>query len=97
MRKSVKPKDLKPCPHMRTLVSAWMDGKLAGLAKAYTEWHVRHCPQCGASLPFLRGLSERMRHLAEARRERSLELPKERWAEIEAGWDKVDEKTGPTH
>lgn len=80
--------DLKPCPHMRTLVSAWIDGRLTGIAKWYTQWHVKNCPQCQSSLPFLRSLHERMRKLGEA----SSELPEERWAKIESAWEKLDEQ-----
>ena len=31
--KKPDPSDLKPCPHMRTLVSAWIDGRVTGLAR----------------------------------------------------------------
>lgn len=54
--KKLDPNDLKPCPHMRTLVSAWIDERLTGLARWYTERHIQGCRQCQFSLPFLRGM-----------------------------------------
>lgn len=89
MRHKSNANDLKPCPHMRTLVSAWVDGRLTGLAKWYTDWHIKHCPQCQSSLPFLRSLHERMRELSERGADT---IPDERWTRIESAWDRVDEQ-----
>ena len=89
MRHAINENDLKPCPHMRTLVSAWIDNRLTGIAKWYTEWHVKHCPQCQSSLPFLRSLHERMRQLAGRGDET---IPELRWAKIESAWEKLDEE-----
>ncbi|HEX5323563.1 MAG TPA: zf-HC2 domain-containing protein [Capsulimonadaceae bacterium] len=89
----IDPNNLKPCFHMRTLVSAWVDGKLTGIAKWYTEWHIKHCPQCQCSLPFLRGLHDRLQSLATQPRgedEAESQLSEPRWSHIEEGWDKVD-------
>ncbi len=87
MRKP-EPHDLKPCPHMRILVSAWIDDALTGLARWYTAWHVAHCPQCAASLPFLQGLRDRMRDLESAGGD--VHLPPERWATVEEGWEQME-------
>jgi hypothetical protein len=87
------PNDLKPCPHMRTLVSAWVDGKMTGIAKWYTEWHVKHCPQCQSAIPFLRSLHERLQSLGSQETSQggpSQELPELRWSRIREAWDKVD-------
>jgi hypothetical protein len=58
--KKLDPTDLKPCPHMRSLVSAKVDGHLHGLAAWYTDFHVAGCKQCQASIPFLTSLKERL-------------------------------------
>jgi hypothetical protein len=83
------PGNLKPCPHMQTLVSAWVDGKLKGLARWYTEWHVKHCPQCQSAIPFLRALHERLQTLG-SQDAATQELPEVRWSRIKEAWDKVD-------
>lgn len=93
MSHKVDPNNLKPCPHMRTLVSAWVDGKLTGLARWYTEWHVRDCPQCQASLPFLRSLSARLNALpapSPSQESAAGTLAEERWAKIEASWEQTE-------
>lgn len=66
MKHKIDLEDLKPCAHMRTLVSAWTDGTLRGLPRWYTEAHIKGCPQCQASLPFLRSLKARFGEMAEA-------------------------------
>lgn len=66
MKHNIDSDDLKPCAHMRTLVSAWTDGTLRGLPRWFTEAHIKGCPQCQASLPFLRSLKARFGELAEA-------------------------------
>lgn len=91
--KKMNPSDLKPCPHMRTLVSAWMDEKLTGLARRYTEWHVQSCPQCQSSLPFLRGMRARLLRLGE--RPANSALPPERWERVEAAWAQAERDLAP--
>jgi hypothetical protein len=83
--------DKKPCPHMRTLVSAWLDGRLTGIARWYTEWHVHHCPRCGESVPFFRGLHRRLEALA---RVPAGDLGADRWSKIEKAWEDMDNKGG---
>jgi hypothetical protein len=61
--KRLDPTDLKPCSHMRTLVSARVDNKLSGLAGWYTDHHIKGCAQCQASIPFLTSLKERLLEL----------------------------------
>lgn len=82
--------DNKPCPHMRVLVSAWLDGKVTGLAKWYVEWHIKHCERCSASVPFFRGLHLRLEQLAV--REPKAGLGEERWEKIEQAWEDVEQK-----
>ncbi len=65
MKHKIGSEDLKPCAPMRTLVSAWTDGTLRGLPRWFTEAHIKGCPQCQASLPFLRSLKARFGELAE--------------------------------
>jgi hypothetical protein len=88
------PTDLKPCPHMRTLVSAWIDGKLTGLVKWYTERHIHDCEQCSKSIPFLQRMQERLRTLANSTNAPSDEsLSGERWEKLDAALDRVEGKT----
>ncbi len=79
------PTNVKPCSHMETLVSAWVDGKLTGLARWYTEWHVKNCPQCQSSLPFLRTLHFRLSTLGKDAAPEQ-QLSKQRWQAVEAAW-----------
>ncbi len=60
------PTDVKPCRHMQTLVSAWTDGRLSGLARWYTEAHMKSCPQCRSSVPFLHDLRSRLGALGQS-------------------------------
>ena len=63
------PDDLKPCPHMETLVSAWLDGALNGLHAlvhpAGTSPSARAAPTpspCCATLKArLRGIADAVR------------------------------------
>jgi len=87
------PNDLKPCRHMRTLVSAWIDGRLSGVACWYTWWHIRHCRQCRAAVDFLRALRGRLSALrasSAAVAPATAGLTSEQWAGIEAAWDRID-------
>ena len=85
------PQNLKPCSHMETLVSAHADGELTGLAKLYTEAHIKGCPQCQSSLPFLQSLKERL-NVLEPREPESPDdtsacrLAPERWEQVEQSW-----------
>ena len=88
------PADLKPCPHMQTLVSAWLDGALTGLMRWYTEWHVAHCPRCTDAVPVLRVLRARLRRLSEVPPDPAL-TPEQRNA-VEAAWQRADQSSvGP--
>jgi len=91
--KKLDPTDLKPCPHMRTLVSAWADEKLTGLARWYTERHVQACPQCQSSLPFLRGMRARLLSLGGQPADAGLEP--ERWRRVEAAWEQAERSLTP--
>ena len=88
------PDDLKPCPHMETLVSAWLDGALTGLLRWYTAWHVAHCPRCTDAAPVLRVLRARLRRIAALPPDPT--LTPERRAAIEAAWQRADQSSaGP--
>ena len=83
------PSNVKPCRHMQTLVSAWVDGKLTGLARWYTERHVKDCPQCQSSLPFLRTLHFRLSALGkDAGPEKT--LSEQQWQAVEAAWAQAE-------
>jgi len=82
--------DKKPCPHMRTLVSAWLDGALTGIAKWYVEWHMKTCPQCRSAVPFFRGMHHRLEELAH--KGDVPNLGEERWEKIEKAWAEMDQK-----
>jgi hypothetical protein len=83
--------DLKPCPHMRTLVSAHVDGQLGGVAEWYTKAHIKGCKQCQASLPFLDALKDRLEGLDEGAE--TCELAPERLVKVESELLKVDSVT----
>lgn len=100
----VNPDNLKPCAHMQTLVSAWLDGHLSGLARWYTARHVRGCAQCQASLPFLRGLRARLLALpgdgSASDTPDPLPVPAptltpQRWNAVEAAWQQADKAAPP--
>ena len=80
---------MRPCPHMKTLLSALADGSLTGLARWYAENHARRCPGCGSALGGLRTIRERIRTLGVPTGE-SLRLSGEHWEAIEAAWEQVD-------
>jgi len=82
--------DNKPCPHMRTLVSAWLDDRLTGLAKWYVEWHIKHCKQCSKSVPFFRKMHGRLENLAA--KGSAVALDPARWDKIEKAWEETDQK-----
>lgn len=91
--KKPDPTDLKPCPHMRTLVSAWSDGRLTGLARWYTERHVKDCPQCQSSIPFLRSMHARLLSLGAPPGDAA--LGPGRWARVEAEWERAERGPSP--
>ena len=73
---------IKPCWHMRNLVQRMAEGSLAGALLSYTKYHLHHCERCRRAVEILRATLNRLRLL----REKTPELPKERWASIEAAW-----------
>src|SRR5450432_1706393 len=92
--KKVDESNVKPCSHMETLVSAYVDHKLRGVQKWYTEAHLKDCKQCQASVPFLHALRSRTLALGaesisdEAGQE--CHLAQDRWEKIEKEWDTAD-------
>lgn len=84
MLHKLDPTNLKPCWHMQTLVSAWLDGRLSGLALWYTKKHIKDCPQCQASVPFLKSLHFRLSGLGQKPAEDT--LSETRWKAVEEAW-----------
>ena len=93
MLHKIDPANVKPCWHMQTLVSAWVDGRLTGLARWYTEKHVHDCPQCQASVPFLESLHLRLSDLGQ-KPERGT-LTEQQWQAVEAAWEQAEGKEQP--
>jgi hypothetical protein len=87
------PDDLKPCPHMETLVSGWLDGALNRLMAWYTRWHVSQCPRCSKAVPVLRSLKGRLRGIADDPSDTAL-TPEQR-AAVEAAWQRADQAVAP--
>ena len=87
------PDDLKPCPHMETLVSGWLDGALNGLQRWYTQWHVSQCPRCSNAVPVLRVLKDRLHGIAEQPSDPAL-TPEQR-AAVETAWQRADQLVSP--
>jgi len=85
------PNNLKPCWHMQTLVSAWVDGKLSGLTRWYTEQHIKGCPQCQSSLPFLRDLRFRLSSLGQRPVSRE-GLTDSQWEAVEKAWEQAEKQ-----
>lgn len=90
MPHKIDPTNLKPCGHMQTLVSAWLDGRLTGLARWYTEKHVKDCPQCQASVPFLKSLRFWLRDLGT--KPAAETLSETRWQAVEAAWKQSEQQ-----
>ena len=92
MAHKLDPNNVKPCSHMETLVSAWVDGKLTGIARWYTALHVKGCPQCQSSLPFLQTLHFRLSALAQS--PAAEKLSDTRWQAVEAAWTQSEAQAG---
>jgi hypothetical protein len=87
----IEPGDMKPCKHMEGLVSSKVDGKLTGVAKLYTDWHVSQCPRCQAGEQTLITLKSRLGDLnQEAEEPTGPGLADEKWSSVEAQWQKED-------
>ena len=78
----------KPCPHMRSLVSALADEALSGLARWYTKQHVAGCPQCSNALAYYRALKTRLHFVAAP----NTPLTQDRWTAAEAAWEAEDKE-----
>jgi len=85
---------IRPCFFMKMLLSAACDEALSGLSRAFTNWHVAHCPRCAAALAALRALRDRLRALLSPASEAAeSRLAPERWDRLEAAWAEVDRRT----
>jgi hypothetical protein len=80
---------------MENLVSAYVDDKLDGVQKWYTESHLKGCKQCQASVPFLQALKSRTLMLGTddmpAHSAEQCQLDHDRWEKIEKEWDSAEE------
>ena len=105
MPHKIDPTNVKPCWHMQTLVSAWIDGRLTGLARWYTEAHVKDCPQCQVSVPFLKSLHFRLSDLGQkpAQDTPTKDTPtkdmltkdtltEQQWQAVEAAWEQAEQQ-----
>ena len=82
---------IEPCRHMRTWVSSLADGSLTGLARWYTELHVKGCPHCKPALEAIRVLRERLEALARADAPAAAHsLPAERRTSLKQALDSID-------
>ena len=81
---------IKPCWHMKTVISALVDNKVTGLLKQYATWHISHCPRCQAALDALRAMHGRLLTLAAKPDGGSTALSDERKSRLEAAWDAVE-------
>lgn len=84
-------KPLRPCPHMKTLLSALADNSLTGIARWYAQNHAQHCPGCAQALSDLTTLRSRIRALGVPSGE-ALSLSEERWVQLEAAWEEIEQK-----
>jgi hypothetical protein len=103
MFKKVDSSNVKPCHHMETLVSAYVDGNLTGIKCWYTESHIKGCKQCQASIPFLQALRARTLTMASDGAPDGVPdgtgaapiLGEERWEKIESSWNEADNTAKP--
>lgn len=79
-------REIKPCPHMRSWVSALADGTLKGFARWFTRLHVKGCPHCSDAFRAFQRLRERLSALAH----RSDTMPDERWQEVSVRMDEAE-------
>ena len=75
---------------MQTLVSALLDGRLSGIARWYTEAHIKNCPQCTASVPFLKALHFRLSGLGQKAAQDT--LSEQQWQAVEAAWTEAEQQ-----
>jgi hypothetical protein len=76
---------------MATLVSAYADGGLRGLARWYTRFHISGCPRCKAALEALKQLKDRLRSLTSpAGSIADSRLSGERWNRLDSAWEKAE-------
>src|SRR2546421_5398870 len=89
---SVEPSQrVEPCRYMRTWVSELADGSLTGLARWYTELHVKGCPHCKPAVEAIRALRQRLEILARADiPSESAHLAPERHSALETVLDSID-------
>ena len=77
-------REIRPCPHMRSWVSALADGTLRGFARWFTRLHVKGCPHCKEAFQGFQRLRDRLRALAG--KSTTEKMPDERWDAISEAW-----------
>lgn len=85
---------IKPCWHMKKIISALVDNKVTGIIKSYATWHIGHCPRCQAALTALRELHTRLLGLASKPDAAPPVLSDDRRSRLEAAWDAVEREAG---
>lgn len=83
---------MSPCWHMKALLAARADQRLAGLLRRYVELHLSQCAQCRAALASLIALRERLIALREAPSE---PLSTERQQQIQAAFAQLLQQHQP--
>ncbi|BDI32935.1 hypothetical protein CCAX7_49860 [Capsulimonas corticalis] len=87
---------IKPCWHMKSLISGLVDGSVTGMVQKYALWHLAHCPRCQAALDALKQVSERLRRLGAAAppalAAEGASLSPDRWAAMEAAWEEAESR-----
>lgn len=86
---------VKPCAHMKVLISSLADGTLTGMVRWFAEQHANGCEHCGQTLENLVVLRSRLRAInAFPKKEETLTLTVERRTSLEAAWQAMDEGNG---
>lgn len=82
---------IKPCPHMKILLSALADDTLTGVMRWFTEQHARGCTRCGSAVVHLRELRTQLRTLnTSSPIAGELRLSEERLTAVEVAWNRID-------
>jgi Tfp pilus assembly protein PilN len=79
----------RPCPHMKGLLSGYLDGSLKGILRWYAHLHVSGCPQCTSVLEDLRKMLEQLRGLKSPTTPAT--ISPERALQWEQAFDAIDE------
>lgn len=85
------PTPIRPCFHMKMLLSASCDQALNQAWQWFTDLHVRFCPRCAEALVALHELQQRLHSLVEPINPPAEEgLSPDRWAQLELAWAEAE-------